>query len=125
MSDEETEEVTEEVAKEEEELLDPEQMEAAQRMYLSEVMRQLSTSERFKRFFEINYEVQTFFDKEKKTFDIRLIELPPELASKRLQELATKHVEEHMPSVVQTASMADIAAINDFEKRNPEIKNTK
>jgi len=102
-----------------EEELDPEQVEAAQRMYLSEVMRQLSNSERFKRFFEINYQVQTYFDKEKMTFDIRLIELPPELASKRLQELATKHVEAHTP-MVETATMADIAALNDFEKRKPK-----
>jgi len=105
----------------EKEELDPEQVEAAQRMYLSEVMRQLSTSERFKRFFEINYQVQTYFDKEKQTFDIRLIELPPELASKRLHELATKHVEAHTP-MVETATMADVAALNDFEKRNPEVK---
>lgn len=110
-----------EAAEEVEEELDPEQVEAAQRMYLSEVMRQLSTSERFKRFFEINYQVQTYFDKEKQTFDIRLIELPPELASKRLQELAVKHVEAHTP-MVETASEADIAALNDFEKRNPEVK---
>jgi len=100
---------------------DADLLEAAQRMYLSEVMRQLSNSERFKRFFKINYEVQTYFDKEARTYDIRLIELPPELASKRLQELATQHVEAHTP-MVETASMADIAAINDFEKRNPNIK---
>jgi len=55
--------------------------EAAQRMYLSEVMRQLTNSDRFNRFFEINYQVQTYFDKEKRTFDVRLIELPPELAA--------------------------------------------
>lgn len=94
-----------------------EQQEAAQRMYLSEIMRQLSASERFQRFFNINYEVQTYFDKVAHTFDIRLIELPPELASKRLQELATKHAEEHMPTV-QTATMADIAALNDIENKS-------
>ena len=120
MSEEEIQEAPE-ATEEVEEELDPEQVEAAQRMYLSEVMRQLSNSERFKRFFEINYEVQTYFDKEKHTFDIRLIELPPELASKRLHELATKHVEAHTP-MVETATMADVAALNDFEKRNPEVK---
>jgi len=99
-----------------EEAVSEEQMEAAQRMYLSEVMHQLTQSERFQRFFKINYEVQTYFDKEAQTFDIRLIELPPELASKRLQELAAKHAEENLPTV-QTASMADIAALNDIEKQ--------
>lgn len=122
MSEEETPEVPE--APEAEEILDPEQMEAAQRMYLSEIMRQLSKSERFTRFFAINYDVQTYFDKENLTYDIRLIELPPELAARRLADLATKHVEAHTP-LVQTASMADVAALNDFEKRNPELKNDK
>jgi len=100
-----------------EEEISPDQMEAAQRMYLSEVMHQLTQSERFNRFFKINYEVQTYFDKEAQTFDIRLIELPPELASKRLQELAAKHAEENMPTV-HTATMADIAALNDIEKKS-------
>lgn len=108
----------------EEEEINPAQLEDAQRMYLSEIMRQLSTSERFQRFFEINYEVQTYFDKEEETYDIRLIELPPELASKRLQELATKHAEANMPAV-QTASMADIAALNDFKQRHPELEDKK
>jgi len=97
-----------------------EQMEAAQRMYLSEIMQQLSESERFQRFFKINYDVTTFFDKEKQTFDIRLIELPPQLAAQRLKDLAASHAEEHLPKV-QTASMADIAALNDAQKRNPEL----
>jgi len=114
--------MTEETEKQEavedalDEEISEEQQEAAQRMYLSEVMRQLTQSERFKRFFDINYQVQTYFDKEAQTFDIRLIELPPELASKRLHELATKHAEENMPTV-QTATMADIAALNDLENR--------
>jgi hypothetical protein len=107
-------------AVEEEPELTADQMEAAQRMYLSEIMRQLSDSERFQRFFEINYDVQTFFDKEKHTFDIRLIELPPVLASERLKELASKHAEEHLPQV-QTASLADIAALNEVEKRDPDF----
>lgn len=115
MSEEETTGLTEE----QEELLDSDQVEAAQRMYLSEVMRQLTNSDRFNRFFEINYQVQTYFDKEKQTFDIRLIELPPELAAQRLRELASKHAEEHLPQV-HTATMADIAALNDIEKRGPE-----
>ena len=109
---------TEAVAEESEPTAD--QMEAAQRMYLSEIMRQLSDSERFKRFFEINYDVQTFFDKEKHTFDIRLIELPPVLASERLKDLASKHAEEHLPQV-QTATMADIAALNEAKKLNPDL----
>lgn len=111
--------MTEETEKPEEaieEEVSEEQIEAAQRMYLSEVMRQLTQSERFQRFFEINYQVQTYFDKAAQTFDIRLIELPPELASKRLQELAAKHAEENMPSV-QTATMADIAALNDIKNK--------
>jgi hypothetical protein len=115
----EEEETTPEAVPEESEIT-KDQMEAAQRMYLSEIMRQLSDSERFKRFFEINYDVQTFFDKEKQTFDIRLIELPPLLASERLKALATKHAEAHTPQV-QTASMADIAALNEAKKLNPEL----
>ncbi len=97
-----------------------EQLEAAQRMYLSEIMQQLSESERFQRFFKINYDVTTFFDKEKHTFDIRLIELPPQLAAQRLKDLAASHAEEHLPKV-ETATMADIAALNDAKKRNPEF----
>ena len=104
---------------EEESEITTEMEEAAQRMYLSEVMRQLNNSDRFKRFFEINYQVQTYFDKEKMTFDVRLIELPPELAAQRLRELASKHAEEHIP-MVQTATMADVAALNDIEKRGPK-----
>lgn len=113
---EETEEQDVKVADAVEEDIAEEQLEAAQRMYLSEVMKQLTQSERFQRFFSINYEVQTYFDKKDQTFDIRLIELPPELASKRLQELAAKHAEENLPSV-QPATMADIAALNDIENR--------
>jgi hypothetical protein len=103
----------------EQEEITTEMEEAAQRMYLSEVMRQLTNSDRFNRFFEINFQVQTYFDKEKRTFDIRLIELPPELAAQRLRELASKHAEEHLPKV-HTATMADIAALNDIEKRGPQ-----
>jgi hypothetical protein len=117
------EEITEEETTEEE-AVDQEQLEDAQRMYLSEIMRQLSNSERFKRFFAINYDVQTYFDKEAQTFDIRLIELPPELASRRLGDLATKHVEAHTP-IVETATMADVAAMNDFAKLHPDVDKKK
>jgi hypothetical protein len=118
------EEITEEETTEEEAEITKEMEEAAQRMYLSEIMRQLSNSERFKRFFAINYDVQTYFDKEAQTFDIRLIELPPELASRRLGDLATKHVEAHTP-IVETATMADVAAMNDFAKLHPDVDKKK
>lgn len=91
--------------------------EQAQRMYLSEIMQQLTESERFQRFFKINYDVQTFFDEKEKTFNVRLIELPPELATVRLQQMAAEHAEEHMPRV-ETATMAEIQRISKETKKN-------
>lgn len=91
--------------------------EQAQRMYLSEIMEQLTQSDRFKRFFEINYDVQTFFDDKEKTFNVRLIELPPELAASRLHQMAAKHAEDNMPKV-QTATLDEIAAISEEMKKD-------
>lgn len=91
--------------------------EEAQRMYLSEIMQQLTESDRFQRFFKINYDVQTFFDEKEKTFNIRLIELPPELATVRLQQMAAEHAEEHMPKI-ETATIAEIQRISQETKKN-------
>lgn len=92
-----------------------ERLEAAQRMYLSEIMNQLFQSERFQRFFKINYDVHTSIDEENKSFNIRLIELSPESASERLHKLAAEHAEDHMPRV-DIATMADIAVVNEISK---------
>lgn len=91
--------------------------EQAQMIYLAEIMQQLTESERFQRFFKINYDVQTFLDKETKTYTVRLIELPPELATSRLQQMAAEHAEEHMP-MVQTATIEEIKRLSEEEKEN-------
>jgi hypothetical protein len=97
--------------------LSEEQLEAAQRMYLSEIMRQLTESERFNRFFKINYEVQTYFDKDNMTYDIRLIERTPEMAAQYLRDLTMEHAMEHTPSVV-LPTPAEVAAIKkDLKKK--------
>ena len=84
--------------------------ERAQRIYLSEIMRQLTQSERFQRFFKVNYEVQTHINEEAGEFNVTLIERPPELAQQVLQEMLMEHAKENEPSIVQ-ASAADLAAL--------------
>lgn len=44
----------------------------------------LLKSDRFKEFFELNFDVQKFIDEEEKTVDYRIIEVPPQEAMKRL-----------------------------------------
>lgn len=84
--------------------------EKAQRIYLSEIMRQLLTRDRFKRFFEVNYEVTTRVDEETGSFEVLLMEHPPGIAQQRLQKMVQDHAKEHEPSIVQ-ASMADLKAL--------------
>ena len=96
---------------EEQEEVTLDQLEEAQRIYLSEIMRQLTESERFNRFFKINYEVQSFFDKEQKTYNIRLIERPPELAAIHLQEMLAEHAKDNTSSIA-APSDAEIAMLN-------------
>lgn len=84
--------------------------EQATKEYFAEIMEQLLQSERFVRFFRINYDVQTYIDEEAKTYNTRVIELPPVLASERLKQLAAEHAEENMP-MVQTATMEEIKAL--------------
>lgn len=81
-----------------------EHLESAQRMYLSEIMDQLCQSDRFKRFFEANYEVQTHLDEVNKCFNIVLIERPPELALKRLQEMLQKAGVDNTPVITLATS---------------------
>jgi hypothetical protein len=95
---------------EDEEGLSDEQLEASHRVYLSEIMRQLTESDRFNRFFKVNYEVQVHLDKQNKSYDIRLIERPPELAAQVLKDLVVEHSKDHSPSVVLPTA-ADIAAL--------------
>jgi hypothetical protein len=94
--------------KEEEPTMD--QLEAAHRLYLSEIMQQLTQSDLFNRFFKVNYEVQTHLDAETKTYTITLIERPPELAAVHLQQLVEEHPKENTPAIaVPTA--AEIASL--------------
>lgn len=79
-------------------------------MYLSEIMRQLTQSERFQRFFKVNYEVQTHVSEKDKEFSVVLIERPPELAAQLLQEMLQEHAKEHSSDVVG-ASEADLKHI--------------
>lgn len=88
----------------------PDATEYAHQVYLASIMEQLTQSERFMRFFKINYDVQTFVDDAEGTYNIRLIELAPEHANERLRELATEHAEEHMPRI-ETATMEEIQQI--------------
>ena len=95
---------------EEENELTEEQIERAYRYRLSEIMLQLSESERFQRFFKVNYEVQQHFDHENETVVIRLIERPPEIANVHLQELLQEHAKDNMPSISMPTD-AEIAAL--------------
>lgn len=90
--------------------------EEAMKEYFAAIMEQLLQSERFVRFFKINYDVQTFVDEKEKTYNTRVIELPPELAAQRLQQMASEHAEEHMP-MVTPATMAEIESLSK-EKKN-------
>jgi predicted nucleotide-binding protein (sugar kinase/HSP70/actin superfamily) len=91
--------------------------ERAQRVYLSEIMRQLTESERFKRFFKVNYEVQTHVSEEDGEFRVVLIERPPELAQQILSEMLVNHAKENMPAVT-TASLADLSKIDKAFKKS-------
>lgn len=82
--------------------------EEAQRLYLSEIMRQLTESDRFLRFFRCNYEVQQRVDEDTKTVEIVLIERPPELAAQVLQEMLAEHAKEHR---IETAGVDDLKQI--------------
>ena len=82
--------------------------ERAHRVYLSEILRQLTESERFQRFFKVNYEVQTHVNEETKEFRITLIERPPELAQQVLQEMLREHKKE---PAITIATAADLAAL--------------
>ena len=84
--------------------------------YLATILEQLTQSERFVRFFNVNYDVHTFFDEKEKTFTVRVVELPPNLAATRLQEMAASHAQEHIPMIQQ-------ASLGDIEKVTKEPKN--
>jgi hypothetical protein len=101
---------TEESTETEEEAAVPEHIEIAQRMYLSEIMRQLTESDRFNRFFKINYEVQTQVDEENEQFNVILIERPPELAAIHLKEMLDKFESDNEPDIALPTA-ADIAAV--------------
>lgn len=92
-----------------------EQLEAAHRLYLSEIMEQLTQSDRFNRFMKINYDIQTYFNEEEKTFDIRVLERPPEMAAKALQDMLEEHAKEHEPAIT-LPTRAEIEALKkDFK----------
>src|SRR5690606_14343492 len=64
--------------------------EKAQRIYLSEILRQLLQSERFCRFFECNFEVSTTVNEETQEFQVTLMELDPSIAQSKLENLLAK-----------------------------------
>lgn len=64
------------------------------------VFQQLLQSERFTRFFEINYDLHKLVNEEEKEVEFRLIELPPEEAEKRLMALMTEHAIDNKKSVL-------------------------
>jgi hypothetical protein len=102
-----SEEVSEEVKEEEP---TQEQLEEAHRYFLSEIMSQLTDSDRFNRFFKVNYEVQQHFDHATKVFNITLIERPPELAAIHLQEMLQEHAKDNTPAISMPTD-AEIAAL--------------
>lgn len=92
-----------------------EQLEAAHRMFLSEIMRQLTDSDRFNRFFKVNFEVQQHFDHGAGVFNIKLIERPPELAAIQLQKMLEEHAKDNTPAISMPTD-AELAAIKkDFQ----------
>lgn len=80
--------------------------EKAQRIYLSEILRQLLQSERFCRFFECNFEVSTTVNEETQEFQVTLMELDPSIAQSKLENLLAKAKKEQSTKIV-TATAED------------------
>ena len=84
--------------------------EKAMRIYFSEIIRQLLQRERFRRFFDCNYQVSTDVDPETQSFRVTLMELDPALAQQKLQNMLLKHAHENEPSI-KMANQLDMQAI--------------
>jgi hypothetical protein len=99
--------------------LDPASMsdeEAAAMLYFAEIMRQLSQSQRFTDWFQLNYDVRQVIDDEAKTIDLQVIEVPPDIVLQRLQASMPSRQE---ASSIVTASTADLKQIDrQLNKKN-------
>jgi hypothetical protein len=99
--------------------LDPASMtdeEAATMVYFAEIMRQLSQSQRFTDWFQLNFDVRQIIDEEEKTIDLQVIEVPPEIVLQRLQATMPQP---QADSTIVTASAADLKQIDrQLNKKN-------
>lgn len=78
--------------------------------YVAEIAMQLTQSERFQRFFKVNYEVKLNKDDDANTVDIEIVERSPEAANAALQQMLMEHAAKNDSSVVP-ASMDDLRLI--------------
>lgn len=88
---------------------DEDQQAMARMLYFANLMVQLTQSNRFRLFFEANYEVQKQMNEDEGTIDFMLVERPPELAAEVLQGMLSKASKEDTGIVLST--MGDLKAL--------------
>ncbi len=75
--------------------------------FMSELIGQLAASERFQQFVKMNYDIKQVIDDGAKEARLQVIEVPHEIAAKRIQEAAREKMGEQGGIEVVSASALD------------------
>lgn len=100
-----------------------EEIDDAARWYYSEIMAQLLESDRFCKWFQVNFDVHKMINEDEKSIEVRVMEVHPALVQQRMEQQVAEEIKKQADAVgIVTASAADLQQLEGAAKKRRKKK---